>query len=52
MTPAEFEYIQRAVKALEEPLALPERVKIQRTMAQILERSAEKLKETVLEDHG
>ncbi len=52
MTPTEFEYIQRAMRALEEPLELQERIKIQRTMAQILERSAEKLEETFVEDHG
>ena len=45
MTPTEFAYIQRAVKELEGTLELKDRIKIQRTMAQILERSAEKLEE-------
>jgi hypothetical protein len=45
MTPTEFEYIQRAVTALEGPLGAPERIKVQRTMAQILERSAQKQEE-------
>lgn len=45
MTPEEFEYIKRAVKALEDPLSLMERIKVERTMSQILARSAEKLEE-------
>ena len=45
MTPTEFEYIKRAVQQLEGTLELKDRIKIQRTMAQILERSAEKLEE-------
>lgn len=40
MTPSEFEYIQRAVKQLEEPLELKDRIKIEKTMSQILARSA------------
>jgi hypothetical protein len=45
MTPQEFEYIQRAVMALEGPMGAPDRIKIQRTMAQILERSAQQQEE-------
>lgn len=45
MTPTEFEYIQRAVKQLGGTLELKDRIKIQRTMAQILEKSAEKLEQ-------
>lgn len=45
MTPTEFEYIQRAMKALEEPLELVQRIKIERTMGQILTRSADKMEE-------
>lgn len=40
MTPTEFQYIQRAVQQLEQPLELKDRVKIERTMSQILARSA------------
>ena len=45
MTPEEFNYIKRAVVALEEPMSLMERIKIERTMGQILTRSADKLEE-------
>jgi hypothetical protein len=45
MTPQEFQYIQRAMKALEEPLSLMERIKVQRTMSQILDRSADKMEQ-------
>lgn len=53
MTPTEFEYIQRAVKALEGPVSLMERIKIERTMGQILTRSADKLEQTFVDkvDH-
>lgn len=49
MTPEEFQYIQRAVKALEEPLSLMERIKVERTMGQILTRSADKLEQQFVE---
>jgi len=49
MTPTEFEYIQRAVKELEQTLELKDRVKIQRTMSQILERSANKLEKNLVD---
>ncbi len=49
MTPQEFEYIQRAVQQLERPVELKDRIKIQRTMAQILSRSAEKLEEDLVD---
>ena len=45
MTPEEFNYIRRAVVALAEPMSLMERIKVQRTMSQILGRSADKLEE-------
>ena len=45
MTPDEFNYIRRAVVALEGSMSLMERIKVQRTMAQILTRSAEKMEE-------
>lgn len=48
MTPSEFEYIQRAIKELEKPLTLMARIKIQRTMAQILDRSAERMAESFI----
>ncbi len=49
MTPQEFEYIQRAVRALEEPMSLPARIKIERTMGQILSRSADKLEQNLVD---
>ena len=53
MTPAEFEYIQRAVKSLEGPLEIVQRIKIERTMSQILARSADKLEKQFVDrvDH-
>lgn len=50
MTPEEFEYIKRAVVALEEPISIMERIKIQRTMAQILTRSADKMGDRFIEE--
>ena len=50
MTPDEFEYIKRAVVALEEPMSVMERIKVQRTMAQILERSAVKMGDRFIEE--
>jgi hypothetical protein len=41
MTPTEFQYIKRAVEALEGSMSVPSRIKVQRTMAQILDRSAQ-----------
>ena len=49
MTPTEFEYIQRAVKALEGPLEIKDRIKIERTMSEILEKSADKLEENLVD---
>lgn len=49
MTPDEFRYIQAAVKALEEPLSVMDRIKIERTMGQILTRSAAKLEQTFVD---
>lgn len=49
MTPQEFEYIQRAVQQLEGPLDIKDRIKIQRTMSQILARSADKLEEVLVD---
>jgi hypothetical protein len=50
MTPQEFEYIQRAVKALEEPLSLTARIKVERTMGQILTKSADKLEQILVDN--
>ena len=50
MTPEEFNYIRRAMAALEEPMSPMERIKVQRTMSQILGRSADKMEETFVED--
>jgi hypothetical protein len=41
MTPQEFQYIKRAVAALEEGATPMAQIKIKRTMAQILDRSAQ-----------
>ena len=49
MTPAEFQYIQRAVQELEKPLSIGDRIKIERTMAQILTRSADKLEQNLVD---
>lgn len=49
MTPEEFEYIKRAITALEEPMSLPARIKIERTMGQILTRSADKLEKILVD---
>lgn len=49
MTPTEFEYIQRAVKQLEEPMELKDRIKIERIMGQILTRSADKLEKDLVD---
>jgi hypothetical protein len=41
MSPQEFEYIRRAMEAIESPeCSIMSRIKIQRTMSQILMRSA------------
>ncbi len=49
MKPSEFEYIQRAIKELEKPLSLVQRIKIQRTMSQILAQSADRMEEAFVE---
>lgn len=49
MTPEEFQYIRRAVVALEGSMSLMERIKVQRTMAQILEKSAEEMEKTFID---
>ncbi len=50
MTPTEFQYIQRAVQQLEQPLEVKDRIKIQKTMSQILARSAAELEQQHLVD--
>jgi hypothetical protein len=49
MTPQEFEYIQRAVKALEDPMSLAARIKIERTVAQICGKSATELEKLLVD---
>lgn len=49
MTPQEFEYIQRAVKALEDPMSLTARIKIERTMAQVCAKSATELEKNLVD---
>ncbi len=50
MTPEEFQYIKRAVVALEDTMSVMERIKVQRTMAQILTRSADKMGDRFVEE--
>jgi uncharacterized membrane protein YfbV (UPF0208 family) len=50
MKPSEWEYIQRALQELAKPLTLVQRIKIQRTIAQILDRSADRLEESFVAD--
>jgi cell shape-determining protein MreC len=45
MTPTEVQYCQRALKELEKSLTVSQRIKIQKTMAQILSRSADRLEQ-------
>lgn len=49
MTPCEFLYIQRAVEQLGQPLPAKDRIKIQKTMSQILARSAAELEQTLVD---
>lgn len=49
MTPEEFNYVRRAVVALEGTMSPMERIKVQRTMAQILEKSAEEMEKTFMD---
>jgi hypothetical protein len=49
MTPTEFQYIKRAIRELEKSMSIEDRIKIQTIMAQILERSAEKLEEQLVD---
>ena len=49
MTLDEFNYIKRAVQELEKPMPIEDRIKVEKTMAQILSRSAEKLEETLVD---
>jgi hypothetical protein len=50
MTPQEFEYIRRAMEAIESPDCTPiAKIKIQRTMSQILGRSADKMEQAVVD---
>jgi hypothetical protein len=50
MTPQEFEYIRRAMEAIESPdCTTIAKIKIQRTMSQILGRSADRMEEAVVD---
>jgi len=49
MTPTEFQFIKRAVRQLENTMPVEDRIKIQKIMAQILERSNEKLEEQLVD---
>jgi hypothetical protein len=49
MTPSEFEYLERAMAALRETPTMMAQVKIQKTMAQILLRDAQRIEEVLLE---
>jgi hypothetical protein len=50
MTPAEFEYIKRAIEQLEQPLPVGDRIKIERTVSQIFGRSADKLEQDSIDN--
>ena len=50
MTQDELNYIKRALVALEGPMSLPQRIKVERTMGQILLKSAEKLEEILVDN--
>jgi hypothetical protein len=49
MTPTEFQYVKRAIRELEKPMPIEDRIKVQKVVAQILERSAEKLEEQLVD---
>ncbi len=49
MTPTEFQYIKRAIRELEKSMPIEDRIKVQKVVAQILERSAEKLEEQLVD---
>jgi hypothetical protein len=49
MTPTEFQYIKRAIQQLETTLVIEDRIKIQRAVSQILERSATKLEQQLVD---
>ncbi len=49
MTPTEFQYIKRAVQELEKPMPIEDPIKVQKVVAQILERSAERLEEQLVD---
>ena len=49
MTPSEFEYLERAMAALRETPTMMAQVKIQKAMAQILLRDAQRIEEVLLE---
>ena len=49
MTPTEFQYVKRAIRELEKPMPVEDRIKVQKVVAQILERSAEKLEEQLVD---
>jgi hypothetical protein len=49
MTRQEFEYIKRAMEALEGTLTLPSRIKITRTMSQILARDADIMEQELVD---
>ncbi len=49
MTQEEFQYIKRAVQELEKTMTLAARIKVERTMSQILARSADQLEKTLVD---
>jgi hypothetical protein len=49
MTQHEFQYIKRAINELEKPMTIQDRIKVQKVVAQILTRSAEKLEEELVD---
>jgi hypothetical protein len=49
MTSTEFEYVKRAIQQLEKPLAIEDRIKIERTIGQIFARSADKMEQDLVD---
>jgi hypothetical protein len=49
MTPTEFQYIKRAIQELEKHMPIEDRIKVQRAVSQILERSATKLEHQLVD---
>lgn len=49
MKPEEFQYIERAMEALGGTMTIQARIKVMRTMSQILERDAQRLEQEFMD---